>query len=353
VDEEAERKEKRELAVKELIDTELVYYQDLLVITSVFLDPMKNNPKITALFTPIQFRDIFSNFEVLPQLHSDLLASLLQPNCKVADAFLQYVAYFRMYVMYCNNLDKQDATVNGLLSSSPAFAAFAAECKKRPECRSLDMLAFFIKPLQRVCKYPLLLREIIKYSNPDDLETKRLKEAEAQMQQILTKINTQKRMVDTSAKVLDLQERLTNKHGAVPALISPARRFLRHGPVTEIDLATKKIKEIQYILCSDMLVRVSKKVGNTQLEVITMTHLDSVGVLPVDASFPFPHLGRRWSSLKPEESLELFVHEENKENPLHLLACFPSLQETQEWNTDFDEAKKALLSQDGLIPLAV
>ena len=61
------------------------------------------------------------------------------------------------------------------------------------------------------------------------------------MQQILTKINTQKRMVDTSAKVLDLQERLTNKHGAVPALISPARRFLRHGPVTEIDLATKKI----------------------------------------------------------------------------------------------------------------
>ena len=41
-------------------------------------------------------------------------------------------------------------------------------------------------------------------------------------------------------------------------------------------------KEIQYILCSDMLVRVNKKVGNSQLEVITMTHLDSVGVLPVD-----------------------------------------------------------------------
>ena len=33
-----------------------------------------------------------------------------------------------------------------------------------------------------------------------------------------------------------------------------------------------------------MLVRTIKKVGNTQLEVVTMTHLDSVGVLTVDQS---------------------------------------------------------------------
>jgi len=351
--EEEERKEKRELAVKELIDTEAAYYQDLMVITSIFLDPMKNNDKISKLLTPTQFRDIFSNFEVIPKLHSDILCQLLLPDCKVADSFLQYVAYFRMYVMYCNNLDKQDATVNGLLSSSPAFAAFAAECKRRPECRSLDMLAFLIKPLQRICKYPLLFREIIKYSPPDDLETKRLKEVEDQLQQVLTKINTQKRMVDTSSKALDLQERLTNKHGTVPALISPARRFLRHGFVTEIDLSTKKIKEIQYILCSDMLVRVNKKVGNSQLEVITMTHLDSVGFLPVDNTFPFPKLGWKWSSLKPENSLELFIHMPNQEVPIHVLACFSNDSDLQDWSTDFEEAKKNLVNLDGMLPVAV
>jgi len=352
-DEEAERKERRELAVKELIDTELVYYQDLLVITSVFLDPMKNNKDITALFTPAQFRDIYSNFEVLPKLHSDLLASLLQPDCKVADAFLQYVAYFRMYVMYCNNLDKQDATINGLLTSCPAFAAFAAECKRRPECRSLDMLAFLIKPLQRICKYPLLLREIIKNSDPDDFETKRLKEAESQMQQILTKINTQKRMVDTGSTALELQEKLINKHGKVPALISPARRFLRHGPVTEIELPSKKIqKDMYYILCSDILLRLYKK-SSTQLEIITVSLLDSVGVLALDKSFQFPSLGRRWSSLKAENCLELFIHEENKENPIHVLACLPAVQDTVDWKSDFDEAKKTLLMQDGLVPLAI
>ena len=84
-------------------------------------------------------------------------------------------------------------------------------------------------------------QEIIKYSDDGDLETRKLKEAEEKMQQILTKINVQKRMADSGATVLDLQGRITNKHGSVPALISPARRLIRHGIVTEVDLATKKV----------------------------------------------------------------------------------------------------------------
>lgn len=125
---EEERKRKRALAVQELVETEMAYYQDLLVVVSVYLDPLKNNPKTSSLVTPLQMRDIFSNFEVFPQLHSDLLSQLLQPNSTVADSFLQYADYFRMYVMYCNNLDKQDATVNNLLATSPPFAAFARVC---------------------------------------------------------------------------------------------------------------------------------------------------------------------------------------------------------------------------------
>jgi len=87
------------------------------------------------------------------------------------------------------------------------------------------MLAFFIKPLQRICKYPLLLREIIKYADPDDPETKRLKETESQMQQILTKINTQKRMVDTGSAAVDLQEKLTNKQIGELAFVTSLKGY--------------------------------------------------------------------------------------------------------------------------------
>ena len=62
----------RELAVKELIDTEQTYYGDLLVVMSVFMEPLDGS-KGNSLITQQEFRDIFSNFSTFPPLHADLL----------------------------------------------------------------------------------------------------------------------------------------------------------------------------------------------------------------------------------------------------------------------------------------
>lgn len=35
---------------------------------------------------------------------------------------------------------------------------FLQEASQNPECRGLDLQAWLIKPLQRLCKYPLLMR---------------------------------------------------------------------------------------------------------------------------------------------------------------------------------------------------
>jgi hypothetical protein len=36
------------------------------------------------------------------------------------------------------------------------------QCSRRPECRSMDLSSFLIKPIQRICKYPLLLRVLFR-----------------------------------------------------------------------------------------------------------------------------------------------------------------------------------------------
>ena len=68
------------LAVKELIETEQQYYGDLLVIDSVFKVPLETNPQLTQLVTKEDFKNIFSNFEVFQQLHSELLVFAKQPS---------------------------------------------------------------------------------------------------------------------------------------------------------------------------------------------------------------------------------------------------------------------------------
>jgi hypothetical protein len=48
------------------------------------------------------------------------------------------------------------------------FRAFLAHMRNHRGCRGLDLLSFLIMPVQRVCKYPLLLRELMKsFKVPD------------------------------------------------------------------------------------------------------------------------------------------------------------------------------------------
>ena len=42
------------------------------------------------------------------------------------------------------------------------FVAFCKQASSHHECRNLDLNSLLIKPIQRICKYPLLLKEILK-----------------------------------------------------------------------------------------------------------------------------------------------------------------------------------------------
>ena len=153
-------------------------------------------------------------------------SALLEEGASVGGVFLHFADYLRMYVSYCNNMDVR--------RENPAFERWVQACKEHPDSRHQDISSFLIKPFQRLCRYPLLIEAIVRYSDPG-VETDRLREAAAKVQAIIKRINQQKRQMEASAIVVDLQERLWNPTGAAPLLISPARVFLRHGAVFEID----------------------------------------------------------------------------------------------------------------------
>lgn len=63
-----------------------------------------------------------------------------------------------MYKVFCANQQNSLTTVETLIKKHPQFKKKLEVCHTDARCRGLFLQSFLIKPIQRVCKYPLLLR---------------------------------------------------------------------------------------------------------------------------------------------------------------------------------------------------
>ena len=126
----------------------------------------------------------------------------------------------------------------------------------KPESRGLDLNAFLIKPVQRACKYPLLLKELLKQTPETHVDYEELKEAFEAMQTSCMKLNERKRDVENMSHFLTIKAR-TGKN-----FIESGRTFIDDG---HIGLITEKgnrrsskvkfrLRKGRYVLFSDMVV---------------------------------------------------------------------------------------------------
>jgi RhoGEF domain len=134
-------------------------------------------------------RSVFSNVELLFNLNLRFYESLAREAIKsdaermIGDCFLQVGQFLKMYSEYCSNQTSALRFVSLARGKKPPgpedegsfdlteeqikeFKSFCNYTQSRPESHNLDLPSFLIKPVQRVCKYPLLLREMIK-NTPD------------------------------------------------------------------------------------------------------------------------------------------------------------------------------------------
>lgn len=72
----------------------------------------------------------------------------------------------------------------------------------KPEARGLDLSFFLIKPVQRICKYPLLLRELAKNTNPTHADHKLLGKAIEIISDVVDFVNEKKRQAEQREHML-------------------------------------------------------------------------------------------------------------------------------------------------------
>uniref|UniRef100_A0A3B3UJH6 MCF.2 cell line derived transforming sequence n=1 Tax=Poecilia latipinna TaxID=48699 RepID=A0A3B3UJH6_9TELE len=172
--------------MRELIETERIYVEELLSVLLGYRAEM-DNPALSGLLPPIlrSKKDIlFGNMPEIYNFHiflQDLEGCLEAPET-VGACFLQLKESFQMYEMYCQNKPRSEA-----LWRQFSDCAFFQECQKKLE-HKLGLDSYLLKPVQRLTKYQLLLKELLKYS-PDCEGTSELQGALTAMLDLLKSVN--------------------------------------------------------------------------------------------------------------------------------------------------------------------
>ena len=149
------------------------------------------------------------------------------------------------------------------------------EAAKNPELRMSHLKSFLIKPVQRICKYPLLIKAMIENS-PFESEREYLQKACTAMEETVETIDKQLFIEDSKMKVLELESSL-NWHRDPPIKLAVNNRGLIYDSVfllavqRESEKAAEP-KRVNAYLLTDMLIITKKKKSEYLLFVLPIEY---------------------------------------------------------------------------------
>ena len=229
----------RQLIIAEIITSEQSYVSSLSTLITVYLHPLKGKDGGDTL----QSSDVsvlFGGVELLYNFHMIFLEDLKKSDGRVAKVILKLCDYLKMYTNYLQNYPQAITTFDAQRKNKP-FQSFLTDARKKtvpsptsstaPLGAVLDLMSYLIMPVQRVPRYELLLRELMRYTPGVHEEREVLEKALTKIQSIAQHINESGRRVEEMQRVMDVQARISGDYGT---LLLPHRRLVREGSVQKM-----------------------------------------------------------------------------------------------------------------------
>ncbi|XP_074542057.1 rho guanine nucleotide exchange factor TIAM2 [Halichoeres trimaculatus] len=227
--------------IQELVDTEKSYVKDLVCLFDVYLTPLQQETflgkeEMEALFgclpEMLDFQKVFlqtleERIASCPNFgHLETPAQFKKLLFSLGGSFLYYADHFKHYSGFCANHIK----VQKVLERAKTDAAFKhfLEARNPTNQHSSSLESYLIKPVQRVLKYPLLLRELVSLTDPESPEHTHLTEALRAMEKVASHINEMQKIYEDYGCVFD--QLAAEQSGADKQEISMGE-FLVHSSV--------------------------------------------------------------------------------------------------------------------------
>uniref|UniRef100_A0A8B9J2B9 Phosphatidylinositol 3,4,5-trisphosphate-dependent Rac exchanger 1 protein n=1 Tax=Amazona collaria TaxID=241587 RepID=A0A8B9J2B9_9PSIT len=251
--------------LNEILSTERDYVGTLHFLQSAFLHRIRQNAvdKAEKYITEENVKILFSNIEDILGVHKEFLAALefcLQPEPQsqheLGNVFLKFKDKFFVYEEYCSNHEKALRLLMEL-NKIPTVRTFLLGCMLLGGRKTTDipLEGYLLTPIQRICKYPLLLKELAKRTPSKHPDHPAVQNALQAMKTVCTNINETKRQMEKLEALEQLQSHIEGWEGS--NLTDICTQLLLQG--TLLKISAGNIQERMFFLFDNLLVYCKRK----------------------------------------------------------------------------------------------
>ncbi|XP_075454596.1 intersectin-2 isoform X2 [Ascaphus truei] len=252
---------KRQGYIHELIQTEERYMDDLQLVLEVFQKPMAES----GFLTEPEMGLIFVNWKELIMSNTNLLKELRarkkaggenMPVHMIGDILVAELSHMQAYIRFCSCQLDGAALLQLKTDEKAEFKDYLKRLATDPRCKGMPLSSFLLKPMQRITRYPLIIKNILENTpeaNPDDSN---LRFALERAEELCSQVNEGVREKESSDRLEWMQahvqcEGLTENFifNSLTNCLGP-RKILHSGKLYK----TKSNKELYGFLFNDFLL---------------------------------------------------------------------------------------------------
>ncbi|KAI6004716.1 hypothetical protein EDD15DRAFT_2359474 [Pisolithus albus] len=211
----------------------------------------------------------------------------------VGDLLETHMPHMRMHLDYCVNQANAGKVLQSLRDANPELSAQLQCLREDPSARNLDLSSYLLVPMQRLTRYPLLIRQILQYTDPPtstpDLSvasrlTLSLPTEHAERESIANSLACAER------KLEEVNETIRDREGrerlgevseelrigkdrldlTLPTHHLGPRRLLKEGVLVK----AKSGRKLRVLLCSDILLLLNESESGGLYRVASSQHYD-------------------------------------------------------------------------------
>ncbi|XP_032001882.1 rho guanine nucleotide exchange factor 4 isoform X4 [Hylobates moloch] len=245
--------------INEILSTERDYIKHLRDICEGYVRQCR---KRADMFSEEQLRTIFGNIEDIYRCQKTFVKALEQrfnrerPHLSELGAcFLEHQADFQIYSEYCNNHPNACVELSRLTKLSK-YVYFFEACRLLQKMIDISLDGFLLTPVQKICKYPLQLAELLKYTHPQHRDFKDVEAALHAMKNVAQLINERKRRLENIDKIAQWQSSIEDWEGE--DLLVRSSELIYSGELTRVTQPQAKSQQRMFFLFDHQLIYCKK-----------------------------------------------------------------------------------------------